>query len=377
MHILNLLFTVFLLFSTLAVAAPTNQKLTKSKEHKDNVHFERVPENGIQPKVVSFGDKVHLLFFAGSHKNGILKYTHRKNNEPWKTPIPVFNTERSYQNTGTISHGQMTVDHQENIHVVWFDAKTGTLNYARKPHDQVKFQSPMIVTKEHANGIEASPTITAEPNGNIHIFWHAGDLGNEDKRMVFQIFSQDFGKTFSKEIAISNIQDGACGCCSISSAYANNKLYVAYRRAYEKKSRDMTIISSEDNFKKKTIEYISPWESQSCPVSTSSFGTHGLFTWETEGQIFLKDLNSSNIWSASGKSKQRRKNPVVAKNNKNQKILVWGEGFGWITGGKLQWQLITENKNDKALLNSTKFEIPNLSMPAVYPNKDNSFTILY
>src|SRR5213079_622251 len=140
----------------------------------------------------------------------------------------------------------------------------------------------------------------------------AGELG----RAIFLSRSSDEGKTFSREEQVSPTQLGVCACCGMR-GYSDSKgrIYFLYRAA-DGKSRDMTLLASDDGGKNFKTTTVSKWPINTCPMSSSTMAQIGdgiLAATESRGQVsfstFGPRVPDPQFVTAPGVGK--RKHPVV------------------------------------------------------------------
>ena len=62
--------------------------------------------------------------------------------------------------------------------------------------------------------MEAGPSIAADREGNLYVFWHTGGPPDAE-RSVYLTVSRDDGQTFSAARPVSGEQEGACDCCGL------------------------------------------------------------------------------------------------------------------------------------------------------------------
>jgi hypothetical protein len=78
-------------------------------------------------------------------------------------------------------------------------------------------------------------------------------------------------------------------------------------------------------------------------MSLAVRGTRVLAAWETDGQVFFKDVAGSPAAApqapAGGSPETRRKHPRLAFAEDGSLLMVWTEGTAWNKGGSLAWQV--------------------------------------
>src|ERR1051326_769209 len=161
-------------------------------------------------------------------------------------------------NTPRSSHSHKASEHSHPAH----DASTHShpthespegkrpLFYARLNDDGTAFEPERNVIT-YARGLDGGSSVTADPQGNVYVAWHAPQPGNtngEAGRAVFVARSIDEGKTFARETRATSKPTGACACCWLRAfADSSGVLYILYRAAAENINRDETLLVSRNH----------------------------------------------------------------------------------------------------------------------------------
>ena len=346
------------------------------------VEIVRVPDGGRMPRaVIDEADTVHLVYFEGVMSGGELLYVTRDiGDSEWTEPTWVNSEPRSVVGVGPIDGGQLTLDANARLHIVWFQTNPTRVFYTRSTDDRHGFEPQRTLWSEEDGSFEASPTVTTDDKGNVFVFWHAGGAEDAD-RAVHMMMSHDGGNNFGAVRRVSKDGEGACGCCNMA-AFADSAgtVYVSYRGAGENVRRGQRLLTSGDAGHTLADESIHGWQIGACPVTTTTLseGPSGVrVAWETDGQVYFAPADRlDNVVSPEGEIRFRRKNPVVAVNTKGDTLLAWGDGPGLRAGGALHWQLFDANgqpiqeRGDEAT-------VPSGSAPTAVVRADDSFLLLF
>jgi hypothetical protein len=357
------------------------------------IHFQRVPDGGIQPQVVMDAHSgTHMVYFQGNPAHGDLFYIHAPaGSDNWSKPIQVNSESGSAIAAGSIRGAQLALGRNGRPHVAWNGSSQAPASkhegvpmlYARLGDSGAFEPQRDLITK--AAGLDGGGSVAADARGNVYVAWHAHNPGgekNEANRAVFLAKSSDDGRTFAPERRALADDTGACGCCGMRAfADPQGNVYMLYRAASEKVNRNEILLVS-NNGTDFRIAGSHPWNTPNCPMSSASFGlgrSGTLAAWETEGRVYLatvdpKTAKSSPPHSPEGGAKQ--KHPVVASNAKGATLLAWTEGTGWQKGGALAWQVFDAHLAPTAV-KGRRDGIPVWSFAAVATRPDGSFVIYY
>ena len=396
----------------LAVPVSVASGLLENVLPDSRVQLLRVPDGGIQPRAETDAKgTTHLLYFlpaqspttAAQAQSGHLYYRQlAAEAQQWSPAIQV--STAVYSHNDAIGKASLAIDTAGRVHVIWLELDPVSFRYTRSNLQHSAFESPRSMVSIHLLGIEAEPAL-AVSGTRVAITWHAGDMLDEAQRAVYARTSSDAGATFGPEQQISDPDLGACACCGLAATYRPDEtLLVAYRSAIDSIGRHMQLLQSASN--KRQTKMLDAWELNACPVTSNQFAqdfatlaalspTQAQPLWlvfETRGEIRLYDDSGGQMRgvrpAAAG---LRQKHPALAINTNGQRLLAWGEGNGYKSGGRLNWQLFnpagatidgtTEETTDSTSGIDTKpakeLQIPDYSVAAVAPRTNNSFVLIY
>jgi hypothetical protein len=301
------------------------------------VELWRTPAGGIQPRAAVDAEGVVHLVFVDAETDRVL-YARRGITEPtWSASITV-SEERPRSNFGAISTPKLALGIGGRPHVVWYHSDSEAHYHARLSDDGSHFEDPVTVASELQE--ETGPAVTANGSGQVVVTWHAGNPMFESKRTVWVAVSGDGGETFTDPRRAITDEIGACGCCSLDASLSGDEtIYVSYRTATENIHRDMTLLVSKDGGSTFNKEQIHPWEINACPVSTTTVAGNAkgdvAVAWETKGRLYFAragDLERA-IEVTSGESVAAEGSPVDRL--KNPAVAVAPDGrtlMAWGSG---------------------------------------------
>ena len=349
----------------------------------DAVTLLRLPEGGRLPSaLVDDEGVVHVVYFRGEPRAGDLLYVQRPPGESdWSEPQFVNSQAETAVGIGPIDGGQVALGADGRLHVVWFKLGRTDFLYTRTNDAGTGFERQF--TLAGGEGVEAGPTVAADREGGVYVFWHTGEPPDAE-RAVWMTVSHDNGRTFEAARPISAAAEGACDCCGLRALTEQpGVVHVSYRGAGENVRRGQRLLTSHDAGATFEDIGIDDWRINACPISTTSLaaGPAGAtVAWENAGQIFLSPVDKldtlGEALSPAGSAEWRRKNPAVAVNDRGETLLAWGDGPGWQSGGTFHWQLFdpagrpTEDQG-------TGPEIPEGSVPAVLAEPGGGFLVLF
>ncbi len=360
-----------------------------------DVIIQPTPDNGLQPRIsVDENGLVHLLYFK-KHTNrpaareGNLYYR-QYDPAAGSFGLPVKVSSQAFSMLMfSFARAAMAIDGEGRAHVLWYLPRSNQYFYTRSNQDRNRFEPQRPMVSQYTEGIEAGADIAAR-GSQVAIFWGAGDLSREYERTVFARFSHDSGASFGAEIMVSNPDLGVCVCCSLAGDYMNDsELLVAYRSAIDGIGRHMQLLTVENVDNEITgatytpVSELREWESSACPVSTNDIGTdananHWL-VFETSSRIVQMNLHSLSEPTLVGEpfTKTRQKNPAIAINNSNERLVVWGEAISHTRGGRLNMRLFDAAGNETNYQFKEEITIPNHSFPAAASLANGDFLVLY
>ncbi len=360
------------------------------------VALTRVSEGGLQPQIaVDPKGVIHLIYFRGEPLAGdLLHVQSRDGGRTFSTPIKVNTHPGAVVATGSVRGAHLAIGKQGRVHVAWNGSSEAK---PKGPMGQV----PLLYTRwndsgtgfepernliSRAYGLDGGGTVAAAPDGNIYVFWHAPEPGQEGEshRRIWVARSGDDGKTFSPESFFKTKPTGACGCCGMAAfADEHGNVYALYRSAFENVHRDMQLLASSDLGVTFRLQPVDSWQVGACVMSTEAFTATPqgvLGAWENKGQIYWGSIDPRSgtmgeIVAAPGEA-NGRKHPALASNSAGDVILAWTEGTGWKRGGSLGWQVYDRQGRIKG----ERGQAPGVlafSFAAAHARPDGGFTIVY
>jgi hypothetical protein len=328
------------------------------------IDVRRVPNGGIQPEVATGRDGVvHLVYFSGTPGAGDVFYVASSDGgQTFSKPVRVNSQPGSAIATGTIRGAQIAAGSDGRVHVAWNGSntalprglpnpKTGTpgspMLYARSNPQRTSFEAQRNLMT-HTYNLDGGGSLAADGD-RVYVAWHGNDVKGQDgeaARRVWIARSSDGGATFAAETPAWSEPTGACGCCGMRLfAAGENRLYLLYRSATEQINRDVFALQSNDGGRSFHGSRVGEWDINACPMTSMSIAAAGnrvVAAWETDGQVFFKDLAAPGATAqspAGGTPDTRRKHPRVAFASDGSLLFVWTEGTAWNKGGSLAWQL--------------------------------------
>ena len=262
---------------------------------------------------------------------------------------------------GTIRGAQAALGKDGLVHVIWNGSNAKLpqgshmpLLYTRSTDGGNTFEPQRALSGDWP--LDGGGAVAADALGHVHVFWHAGNAMGKDGEITRRVFlrsSEDDGKSFGAERAISPEGLGVCGCCAMQAVASNdgNRVYALFRSAYDNgMSRHIVSLVSHDGGKTFAHAVVDKWSVAACPMSSMSLvaGPRGMIgAWERQGQVYLGlfekgSASPTQVTAPEGKT-GARKHPVLAVDTNGQTLMAWTEGTGWQKGGSLAWQLFDTN----------------------------------
>lgn len=353
------------------------------------INFMPLASHEIQPQLLTdSAGTAHLIFFKieDPHQDhlqpdsGSLYYrAMAPNADTWGASVKI--SSNAFARPDVISAARFAVDDNHRVHVTWFQSDTQQYFYTRSNLDATQFENPRPIVKDFLDGVEAGSNIAVH-GSDVTITWAAGSIDKEYQRSVYSLRSTDGGEHFGSEMLLGDQSLGACACCGFASRFIGDNLFVAYRTAVENKGRHMQLLRTENN-KRADTRLIHPWEINACPVSTNNFSDNtDSDTWlvfETEGDIYQYNVSQNTKPQRVNGLFQfiRQKHPDIAINGKGERLIVWGEGRGYSSGGNLKLRLFDVDNRELTSLKMDNKVIAKFSAAAVTALADNSFLVVY
>ena len=369
----------------------------------EKVSLQPTPNGGIRPQVVVDGKGVVHLVYAWNPNPGErpggdnLAYVRKEPGQSeFSKPIDVNSVPRSVY---PLVPSEMVVGRDGRVHVSWAaspryfreraseggERRLKYLFYTRLNDARTAFEEQRNIAGD-TFGFEMASAIVANSKGDVHLFWggnHADHGGGDANRKVFGIHSKDEGSTFSAVEAVWDDGKGACMCCTTEAMEADaGTILMIYRSAEKNVNRDTYLLTSKDQGKTFAGQRVDGWEINACPMTSYALVQTGLgvfFAWETKGLVQLARTAAGKIVTSVSPTGEghERKFPSVAANSKGEILLAWTEDSHYRKAGDLAWQVFDKNGNPTEEKGTAKGVIRAAAMPAVYPNPDGTFVILY
>ena len=347
-----------------------------------NVTVLRAPADAKLPQVaIDNSGTLHLVYYMGSMSSGDLFHVSRAPDATdWSPPQQVNSRPHGVTGAGPIDGGQIAIDPDGRLHVTWFYNNPMRFYYTRSD-GAGGFEEQQVLSVKDEGGVESGPTVTADGNGNVYVFWHA-DAVEDARRRVYMAVSHNSGVLFERPRAVSPEAAGACGCCGLRAVTDDaGAVHVSYRGAGDNIRRGMRLLTTVDQGRTFGDQLIQPWDVGACPVATTTLGAGPegtMVAWETEGQVQFADIAQLDAQvSPAGQAQFRRKNPAVAVNARGDTLLAWGDGPGWRSGGSLHWQLFDRGGRPSGEEGSGTEPIPASSVPTAVARPDGSFVVVF
>jgi hypothetical protein len=388
----------FVVACSLVLTAPALQAADGDgkEDRAGKVTLLRVPGRGIQPQVMVDGKGVlHLIYFRGEPMHGDVFYVRSDDSgQHFTSPLRVNRHPGSVIAIGSIRGAHLALGKSGRVHVAWMGSSKAEprgpsssmpMLCTRLNDDGTAFEPEQNVIQS-ASGLDGGGSIAADGAGNVYVVWHAPepDAKGEANRRVWVARSNDEGKTFAREKAVSEGGTGACGCCGMRAfSDAKGNVLMLYRSATHEVHRDTYLLASTDHAGKFESNKLHAWKVPGCPMSSFTLAETSagvLAAWETDGQVYYARIDpetgkGADPVAAPGASRDR-KHPVVASNARKETILVWTEGTGWERGGAVAWQVFDRDGKPTARRGRTD-GVPVWSLAAVFARPDGGFTIVY
>ena len=369
--------------------------------HKD-ITVRRVPAGGIQPEAVRDRDGViHLLYFAGEPAAGDLYYVRSTDDGATFTLALRVNSEPlSAIATGTIRGGQLAIGRGGRAHVVWNGSgkartkgpadpatgQTGAQMFYSRLNDAGTGFEPQRGLVTRTLQIDGGGSVAADHVGNVYVAWHGNDARgaarDEATRVVWLTRSTDDGRRFRPEAMAWKQGTGVCGCCALELFTDGPTVSLMYRSATGGVQRDIYMLTSNDRGRTFRGANIHPWKINACPMTSMSFAVTGrrlLAAWETEGQVFMSQIDRATSRATSIAepiaATAPGKHPRLAV-DKDRVLLAWAEGTGWARGGFVAWQVFDQRGEPTGKVDRLP-GVPVWSFPATVSRTGGGFIVFY
>jgi hypothetical protein len=363
------------------------------------VRVMRTPDGGLQPQVVvDHRGAVHLVYLKGEPGACDVYYALREpGGASFTRPMLVNNEPHCAVALGTVRGAQLALGANGRVHVVWNGSQPASgrgasgapMLYTRLDDSGTRFE-PQRNLMTSTTDLDGGGSVAADAHGNVWVVWHAHERGGpdgEEHRAVFGAHSSDEGKTFTAEQRVNPEGAGVCGCCGLKAfSDGEGRLAVLYRSADGAGNRDSVLLRSGTRAGSFESFVLGRWHMSTCPMSTPALGEgpgHTLLAmWETKGQIYRRSFRPNDPGSRDSPTPLEedpgdRKHPAFALSRPDGTRLLMAcvEGSGWAKGGRLAWECVDTRTGTKT--RDHHDGVPAWSLPAVMPDTDGGFTILY
>ncbi len=349
------------------------------------VTLERVPEDGVQPQIVTTSDgTLHLVYLKGDPRGCNVRYATKKTGaSAWSAPRTINSKPDTAVAAGTIRGAQIAVGKDDSLHIVWNGPggknQPSPLLYTRSVNRGTTFE-PQRDLRANTEALDGGASVAASPKGEVFVVWHgapANATPGEINRRVFILKSTDNGKTFAAP-KIANADDpGVCACCSLKTFVSpTGELLTLYRAARSMSQRDIVLMTSRDGGTTFQHRDVGPWAVNMCPMSSASVISAGAKTraaWEAEGKVFTSLLDATS--DAITVSNDKARHPALAMNSKGETLVSWSIGTGWQKGGQLGW-LVLDPTGKPTATRGIQPGVPVWGFSAAYAEGEK-FVILY
>lgn len=350
-----------------------------------DVRLERVPEDGVQPQIVTTSDgTLHLVYLKGTRRSYDVRHTSKKPGaSAWGTPRTVNSSPDTAVAMGTIRGAQIAVGKDDSLHIVWNGPggknQPAPLLYTRSLDRGATFEKQRDLRAD-TQALDGGASVAASVKGEVFVVWHgapANATPGEINRRVFILKSADNGKTFAAP-KIANADDpGVCACCSLKTFVTpSGELLTLYRAARSMSQRDIVLMTSRDGGTTFQHRDVGPWAINACPMSSASVisaGTKTRAAWEAEGKVFTSLLDATSDAIAVANDKARH--PSLAINSQGETLVTWSIGTGWQKGGQLGW-LVLDAAGKPAATRGMQPGVPVWGFSTAYAEGEK-FVILY
>lgn len=350
----------------------------------------RLPQGALQPRVATAADgSARVVFLEGNPQACEVKLASLSSSGALSTPTTLNSPATQAVGGGTVRGPSLALGSAHVSHVLWHGkngsasgGKGSALYYARAGADgETSTPIDMMGTTTVLDG---GASITANPQGEVWIVWHALAPGREGEvgRRVFVRYSADNGATFSEPWPIKGEDMGVCACCGLTTATDDTgALYVLYRTAEQTRQRGARLLRLPPKATGETPPTLltkDQWNLKACPMTTAAWlpavqGANAFWVTEFKLHLFGKQVESIDLSSITGKAMQNH--PRLARNVAGETLLLWTEGSMWGKGGELVSQGFSPN--GKPLGTFLRQPLPTWSYGACAALPDGRFVILF
>ncbi|MGH7993325.1 MAG: sialidase family protein, partial [Limisphaerales bacterium] len=124
----------------------------------------------------------------------------------FSSPLNIAGVTNASLAFSAAGYHPLVIDAAGNINVVWSDANTSQIFFARSTNGGVSFSTPLNISN-YASGA-SSPTMALDASGGIDVIWQ-GSVDGHNPYDLFFTRSTDAGTSFSVAKDVSNTASGA------------------------------------------------------------------------------------------------------------------------------------------------------------------------
>lgn len=192
------------------------------------------PTRVYAPKIALHGDNVHVIWSQFDKKIHYMRSL--DNGNTWDPEIII--SQNAYQKTINWDIGVCG----DNLHVIFSDINY-KLTYTQSKDNGMTWSSPKILISTYSKVVRAAIAVNGS---NVHITWEDGVRAGTFKPDIFYIKSEDNGLTWKPDINITGTLNNTNYRPDI--AVHNDGIYVVYGHQYTN-SRQVFLSLSQDNGK--------------------------------------------------------------------------------------------------------------------------------
>lgn len=146
---------------------------------------------------------INVIWSGGGH----LFFTHSADaGATFSSPLNIAGVTNASLAFSAAGYHPLVIDGAGNINVVWSDANTSQIFFARSTNAGISFSTPLNISN-YAPGA-SSPTMALDAGGGIDVVWQ-GSVAGHNPYDLFFTRSTDAGASFSVAKDVSNTPSGA------------------------------------------------------------------------------------------------------------------------------------------------------------------------
>src|SRR5690348_12319518 len=147
---------------------------------------------------------INVIWSGGGH----LFFTHSADaGATFSSPLNIAGVTNASLAFSAAGYHPLVIDGAGNINVVWSDANTSQIFFARSTNAGISFSTPLNISN-YASGGASSPTMALDAGGGIDVVWQ-GSVAGHNPYDLFFTRSTDAGASFSVAKDVSNTPSGA------------------------------------------------------------------------------------------------------------------------------------------------------------------------